>query len=190
MPGALTPDGFATRFEAAFRGLWCIAVAIVRDHDLAEDVLQDAAVVALRKLDRFDPQTNFGAWMGQIVRYVALNTSKRARRRRPADLELETLPEGRPGSDSPPPIAADGRLQADQDSFDDRVVAALDHLEETARACLLLRTVARLSYRDIALALGVPEGTAMSHVHRSRATMRRLLVEEQAPAPTEVRSHE
>jgi len=59
----------------------------------------------------------------------------------------------------------------------DRVLEALVSLEETARACLLLRTVLDKSYREISLALDIPEGTAMSHVHRARKAMRRMLEE-------------
>ena len=73
----LSPDGFASRFTACSRALWCIATAILGDPDLAEDVLQEAAVTALRKLEDFDPSTSFSAWMGQIVRYTALNHARR-----------------------------------------------------------------------------------------------------------------
>ena len=55
-------------------------------------------------------------------------------------------------------------------------MSALGHLSEVARACLLLRTVEGLDYGEIGRALGIPEGTAMSHVHRSRMRLRAELV--------------
>src|SRR5512145_1979493 len=48
-------DGFAERFTGSSRTLWCIAAAILGDRHLAEDALQEAAVIALRKLDAIDP---------------------------------------------------------------------------------------------------------------------------------------
>jgi RNA polymerase sigma-70 factor (ECF subfamily) len=51
-------------------------------------------------------------------------------------------------------------------------------LDEVARACLLLRTVHDMPYKQIAQVLEVPEGTAMSHVHRARQAMRQRLMEE------------
>ena len=51
----------------------------------------------------------------------------------------------------------------------------LNALEETPRICLLLRTLRNMPYKEIALALGIPEGTAMSHVHRARAAMRKSI---------------
>ncbi|MEO0587563.1 MAG: RNA polymerase sigma factor, partial [Planctomycetota bacterium] len=68
----------------------------------------------------------------------------------------------------------------DQLAFDDAVVAALGGLEPTARACLLLKTVHGHSYAEIGQMLGVPEGTAMSHVHRARKRMRETLTERKA----------
>ncbi|MHC4220081.1 MAG: RNA polymerase sigma factor, partial [Planctomycetota bacterium] len=57
----LTPDAFADRFKECSRALWCIAAAIVGDADQAQDVLQEAALIALNKLDGFDPDTAFTA---------------------------------------------------------------------------------------------------------------------------------
>ena len=71
-----------------------------------------------------------------------------------------------------------GDLRADQRTFDDRVVAALRTLDETVRCCLLMRTLRDMPYREISLALDIPEGTAMSHVYRARARLRELLVSE------------
>ncbi len=194
---------FARELDRASRTLWCIAAAIVRDRVEAEDIVQEAAVIGLSKIDQFDPSTSFTAWMGSIVRYVALNQSRRQGRRRvaltePSALDAAGSAEGngngsvggaregigpRVGSGV---ISSDGRLLADQGAFDDQVLAALSSLEETARACLLLRTLLDLPYREIALALDIPEGTAMSHVHRARGVMRRMLadaaIEEQEKA--------
>src|ERR1043165_6452239 len=60
----MTPAAFATQFQGSWRALWCIAAAVVGDRAQADDVLQEAAVVALGKLGQFDPASNFSAWMG------------------------------------------------------------------------------------------------------------------------------
>ena len=54
----------------------------------------------------------------------------------------------------------------------------MKRLEETARTCLLLRTLRDMPYREISLLLDIPEGTAMSHVHRARQAMRYFLTEQ------------
>jgi RNA polymerase sigma-70 factor (ECF subfamily) len=181
----LTPAAFAERFEGASRTLWCIAAAVVGDRSAADDVLQEAAMIALGKLNQFDPDSNFLAWMARIVRFVALNHGRRRAGQRPVDPEaLDRAAAGAPGTDPArldgPAIATTtlnghGDLLKDQGAFDDRVLAALNVLEPGARACLLLRVVLNMPYREIARALDMAEGTAMSHVHRARMALRDLL---------------
>ena len=62
--------------------LWTLATAVLADRSQAEDVLQEACVIALQKLDQFQTETSFTAWMGRIVRFVALNHLRSRIRRR------------------------------------------------------------------------------------------------------------
>jgi len=138
----------------------------------AEDVVQDAAVVAFRKRSQFQAGTSFQAWVGAIVRNVALNVKRSQKRRRGAVNGLAgTLA---PAAITDLSTVEDAMLGKDQ-GIDARVLAALGEIGDIARACLLLRTVGDLQYADIASVLDIPEGTAMSHVHRSRATLRERL---------------
>ncbi len=170
----LSPAEFAVRFQDGSRALWCIAVSVTGDRSGADDLVQEAAVVALGKLHEFDPATNFVAWMGQIVRFLALNARRKATKARPAGEELDGVADARGihAPNSGEGISSRGGLHAHQSDFDDEVAAAVNELDETPRACLLMKTVLDLSYHDISLALSIPEGTAMSHVHRARKLLR------------------
>ncbi len=117
-------------------------------------------MIGLGKLDDFEPHTSFAAWMGQIVRFTALN------HRRKIERHATTA--------TPPDVAAP--LRTDEARFDATTTAALGELSEIARMCLLLKTVLELDYAEIAETLAIPAGTAMSHVHRARAQMRALLL--------------
>ena len=189
---ALSADEFASALDADRRVLWTIAAAVCGDPSEAEDVLQEAAVMALGKLEQYRPGTNFRAWIGRFVRNVALNDRRKRQRRGLFAMESRELGElGDAGASAPPPAPHDvlagrsgagaldrspingrGELAPDAEAFDDRVLAALGELAPTQRSCLLLRSVLDLSYREIAAALEIPEGTAMSHVHRARTALR------------------
>ena len=174
----LRPDDFAERFTACSRTLWCIAAAVA-GRNQAPDVLQEAALIALGKLHQFDPATSFTAWMGRIVRFSALNIARHRARRRTVPFDAAAFDEAVAGKPALPssPLTGRGELAPDQGSFDDSVLAALGSLDETARTCLLLRVVAELPYREIARVLDIPEGTAMSHVHRARRDLSDRLAE-------------
>ncbi len=175
----LTREAFAERYRAASSQLWVVAVAIVRNAAVAEDVVQESALVALGKLDQFDAGTSFEAWMSQIVRFTALNASRRQARggKTVGDDGVMAGIAAEESSPEPPAVSTFGQLLADQEGFDADVQAALNELDDTARACLLLRTVLDAPYARISELLGIPEGTAMSHVHRSRKAMRNRLLQ-------------
>jgi RNA polymerase sigma-70 factor (ECF subfamily) len=173
-PGAagavLGPEEFSEHFRASSRALWCIAVSVTSDRAGAEDAVQEAAVIALGKLSEFTPGSSFVAWMGQIVRYVAMNASRKEGRRG-ALLRSTAGPEARSG------------LSVDPTGLPPALNAAMADLDETARTCLLLRIVGGMSYQQISAALGVPEGTAMSHVFRARKSLAARVTSNAGGAP-------
>jgi RNA polymerase sigma-70 factor (ECF subfamily) len=173
----LDPEAFAREFQQGFRALWCIAAGVLGDRGRAADVVQDAAIIALRKLDDFQPGTSFLAWMGRIVRFTAINERRKTVRHRTTPAEPATLERAggaARGEEALISRAVDdhGEVVAGTEAFDDRVLRALGELTDQARACLLLRTVMDMPYKEISQALDIPEGTAMSHVHRARRSMR------------------
>ena len=158
---------FAKQFQAIYRRLWLVAAGCVGDRADAEDIVQEAAVIAFRKRNSFELGTSFGAWVTRIVRLCAANHNRKVagRKTRTADPTLlDEHIESTAGS------SISGKdLQAD---FDDVMLAMLNQLNDVARASLLLRVVDGLSYAEIAEMLEIPEGTAMSHVYRSKKALR------------------
>jgi RNA polymerase sigma-70 factor (ECF subfamily) len=170
---------FASAFRANFRLFWVIAAGIVNNRSLADDIVQEAALTGLQRLDQFTPGTNFGAWMGQIVRYTALNHQRKESFRQtaatdPARMVETVAPAGR-AAPEPAPDYRRGDFDADGHGFDDQLKRALESVNPIARACLLLRTMEGLDYESISSLMDLPPGTAMSHVHRTRQYLRERL---------------
>lgn len=179
-PGAgsrLTEAEFAVLVARARPALTIVASAVLGDRVEADDVVQEASVIALASLDRFTPGTSFEGWMAQIVRNVARN-ALRKRARNPARAtggDALANHSARPSSQpSASPVSGDGSVP-NPAFFDAEVNRALQNLEETSRVCLLLRTVGGMSYSQIAAITELNENTAMSHVFRSRRAMREFL---------------
>lgn len=127
-------------------------------------------MVAWKKAGEFEAGTSFPAWAGQIVRYVALNELRKRSRSHQTPADPATV--DRAESLHP------ARATSTSSELSPTLIRALDTLDDTAKACLIMRTVMDMTYHEIASALGIPEGTAMSHVHRSRRSLREHLSSE------------
>lgn len=171
----MDPREFAQRFQSIYPRLWLIAASMIGDRTEAEDIVQEAAIVAFGKLDTFEAGSNFAAWTTKIVRYCAANHNRKTNVRRTSAVDPSSL------DDQVGANGLDARglevhaLTTTQTVFDDRMLRVLGQLTADARACLLLRVVEDLSYEEISQLLEMPTGTAMSHVHRSKKLLRRVL---------------
>lgn len=179
VPNLTEPVVFAAHFQESYRRLAMVAAGVTGERQSAEDIVQEAAVIAFEKIDQFQPGSNFSAWMAEIVRRCALNYRRKVQHRRTFAADPTILAESHSG-DFPAeggwPIASEsGELAPDQTSFDDELSRALQTLNIEARSCLLLRVIENLTYAEISELLNIPEGTAMSHVHRSKSALRRQL---------------
>lgn len=173
----LSRDEFATLWQRHGRIFWALAAGVLGRPDEIEDVLQDAAMIGISKLAEFERDTSFTAWMGRVVRFVALNRGRLRMRRQteatdPVVLDQAIAAPVRGLADA---SGADGDLAFLASQIDDELLAALSRLKTKPRACLLLRALAELDYDAIGEVLGIRSGTAMSHVHRARGELQRTL---------------
>jgi RNA polymerase sigma-70 factor (ECF subfamily) len=183
-------ESFVAQLKDCYQRCWLIAAAVTGDRVEADDIVQEAALVALQKRSEFTPGTSFGAWMAQIVRLTALNHLKKQNRRNtvvsdPTKMDQiessQTMSSQAMSSPNEPSsnelfgFTQDGRLVAHQTAFDDEIRRALLSVGDVPRQCLLLRVVKQLSYDEIAETLKIPSGTVMSHVHRAKQSIREHL---------------
>lgn len=143
-----------TEIEAAYRSsvhrYRGVAAAIVRDREVAADLVQEAFASAVRRRSRFRGDGPLEAWLWRAVVNAALSHA----RRRPA------------------PVVAE---QAVESQRHDEVRDAVAALPERQRIAVFLRYYADLDYRAIGEILGVTDGTARASVHAAQATLRQTL---------------
>ena len=173
------PAVFAAHYSLAYPRLMLVAAGMIGDVVYAEDIVQEAAIIAFEKSSEFVSGSHFSAWLVEIVRRCALNYRRKLSHRKTNTADPQGF-SGMAGGESPaiadlPISAASGNLTESQTAFDDEVIQALGQLSEDSRCCLLLRTILDLSYAEISALMGIPEGTAMSHVHRSKTSLRQSL---------------
>jgi RNA polymerase sigma-70 factor, ECF subfamily len=138
------------------------------DRHRMDDALQEAYLRAFRALPGFRVEADLGTWLYRIV-YNACIDELRRDRRRPRPIDLQEAGWDQPAAASP----HDEVVYAA-----DATVRALGALPDEQRVALVL--VDGEGFDNVAAAriLGVPPGTVGSRLSRARATVRRLLEED------------
>ena len=144
-----------------------LARRIMRQHEDADDVVQESYMKAFRALPRFELDRAFGPWFLTIVGRTALSQLRRRARRAAASLDDRVMDEGMTLQERiPDPSQNPEDLQRVLD-----VERAFGNLSEEHRAVLALRVDADLPYAEIAQTLDIPVGTVMSRLARAREAL-------------------
>jgi RNA polymerase sigma-70 factor, ECF subfamily len=150
--------GFQQGVEAAVPALRRYARALTRDAELADDLVQDTLVRALRSEHLFHGG-DIRSWLYTIL--TNLNRNRlRSLARRPTITALDD-------NDAPD--------MAGPEAGGRDIERALATLVEDQRAALLLVVLEGLTYREVAEVQGVPIGTVMSRLARARAQIKGYL---------------
>jgi RNA polymerase sigma-70 factor (ECF subfamily) len=156
--GLPTFDTFKMSVEATVPALRRYARALTRDADVADDLVQDTLVRALRSEHLFHGG-EVRSWLYTIL--TNLNRNRlRSLARRPTLLPLED----NDTTDLTGPEAGGRDIER-----------ALGTLVEDQRSALLLVVLEGLSYREVAEVQGVPIGTVMSRLARARVQIKNYL---------------
>jgi RNA polymerase sigma-70 factor (ECF subfamily) len=156
-------DDFESLAAAHLDSAYNLARWLVRDPALADDVVQDAMLRALKYFGGFRGD-NARAWLLQIVRNVAFTRLKGD-----AAAASTSLDDARAELEAP---IHDSREEPEATLMredDERLVRTLlGRLPLELRECLILRELEELSYKEIARVVDALIGTVMSRLWRAR----------------------
>lgn len=141
-----------------------LAVLLVRDQGLAEDVVQDSFIAMHQRWHRVD-EGSAPAYLAKSV----VNRSRSALRHR------SVVARNRP---EPPPDAAPADAAVLAAARRVVVIEGLAALPTRQREVLVMRYYLDFSEREIANALGISQGAVKSHASRGAAALRQTLKEQ------------
>jgi len=170
--------GDASAFEALVRRherrVFRLLLRMLGTREEAEDAAQEAFLSLHRHGHRFRGEARFSTFIYRVAANAALNRRRSLGRARAREKELalrQAAGTDLPASPRDPEGSASGaQLQA-------RIQDALLELPDDLRMAVVLYDIEGQSYKEIAQALGIPEGTVKSRIHRARNALRGLLRE-------------
>ncbi len=159
-------------FQLAFRYL--------RNHEDAEEVVQDVLMKVFRKIDLFRGDAALSSWIYRITFNAAmsrLRRTKAARSIEAGDVEVGASND----QDTTALDRADWTKMADEETLRrqmrERLAAAVEELPEIYRAPVILRDLQGLSTEEASTKLRVKDQTLKSRLHRGRAILRDRLAD-------------
>ena len=176
----MAADERASLIERQVPALRRYAYALLRDHDAADDLVQDCLERALSRWYLRRSDADLRAWLFTIMHNVFVNQRALALR----DAQNVSLDgDGEGGAAWQVPVR--GQQQAHVELQE--VLRELSRLPAEQREVLVLAAVEEMRYEEIAEVLSIPVGTVMSRLSRARARLRRSVAEPAAESVTPFR---
>ena len=143
-----------------------IARRLMRDPDDADDLVQDAFLRALERIDGFDPARGFGPWFFRLLVNLGLDAHRRRAVRRTE-----------PGLPEVPAPTTSPHQDVERAEIRIRFEAALAELPPRQRLIVWSYEVDGLSTEEIARSVGVSQVTVRWHLHQGRSALRQALAD-------------
>lgn len=177
-PAPLPAPEFQRELVDILPAAYGYALRLSHERADAEDLVQEAALLAHRGWAGFAAGTSFKAWFFRIVT-TCFWGRHRQRRRRPQTVDLDDAPEpylfarcaehGWPTTGDDPAALLLDRVGTE------RVADAIARLPEEFAVVCTLYFMQDFAYQEIADVLRVPVGTVRSRLHRGRKMLQRSL---------------
>ena len=162
--------------------VFMVLLRLTRNHEDAEDVLQESLLRAFTHLSQFDGRSAFRTWLTRI----AINSAHmmhRKRRSRP-EHSLDCLSEDRTWDQHQ---LADRALSAEEHLHraerDSHIATAIQKLLVLLRIPLELHLSEAAPMDELATSLGISVPAAKSRLLRARARLRRAVLKRYSPGP-------
>ena len=151
--------------------LYGYAVRVLRDHDEADEALQETFVRAWRSADRYDASRPLRPWLFAILRNVVVDQTRKRSRRLAPDAD----PDGLDASVEAGLVSADNEVERVIDQW--VLAEALRRIRADQRTVLVETVYRGRSYADVAAELGVPDATARTRAFYGLRALRLVLEE-------------
>ena len=178
---------FGQLFERHSKKIFHSILRITRNHEDAEDALQDCFLSGLLHLNDFDGRSLFSTWLTRIAINAALMKLRRNRYSR--EVPMEFVDEE--GKERPRFQLIDGSLNP-EDSFAEQERAgllrgALSRLRPRVRAAIEICQLQECSVRETARKLGISTAAAKGRLFHARVALRKACLQKAMPVGRRLR---
>lgn len=132
---------------------------LCNDRDMAEDLTQEAFVMAWRKLGNFRGESAFGSWLYRIATNTVLSYLRKQKHFLKS-LDIDDVPE---------------QAMRDDVALQMGLETAIGRLPDGARAVFVLYSLEGFTHDEISDSLGIAQGSSKAQLHRARQLLQGYL---------------
>ncbi len=162
---AMTEFNFTAELTEMIPHLRAFARSLCHQHTVADDLVQETLLKALKAKHQFDPTTNLKAWLFTIMRNHFYTSKRNAWRVMDLDKEQAAMQLTKE-------CPQQAKIQVDE------VKTALEKLSSDQREALTLVGACGFSYDEAARICGCAVGTVKSRVARAREEIKHIMASE------------
>ncbi|MFZ9030557.1 MAG: RNA polymerase sigma factor [Bacteroidetes bacterium] len=153
-----------TLYRQYAHGMFCVAMRFVKNTADAEDITQEAFIKAFQRIDQFEGNVTFGAWLKRIVVNRSIDFLK-SRKQQFVELQENRLSIVQEQED----------WSVDQEVQVETVKAAMEELPDKYRYVVQLYLVEGYDHQEISEILDLRETTCRTRLMRGKQYLKELL---------------
>jgi RNA polymerase sigma factor, sigma-70 family len=146
------------------RLVYSLALASLKDPQLAEDASQEAFVKAYRHLASYNPAYKFSTWIARITTNTCTDFLRKRKETCPIDDALELA-----DSENTPERQVMGRETRD------RLKVLIENLDPKYKEPLMLYHMSGMKYEEIAEYMNVPISIVKNRIYRARKMLKKAM---------------
>jgi len=152
-------------YDLFFKAMYNTAFRIVQQQDLAEDITQDAFIVAFSKVKSLQEEITFPKWLKQIVVNKSLTLLKQKKRFYPLDAEKLNST-----------IDEEYNIEIDSNNSGvQEIIKTINSLKDNYRILLTLHYIEGYDYEELVTITGFTHTNCRTLISRAKSSLRKKL---------------
>jgi RNA polymerase sigma-70 factor (ECF subfamily) len=168
-------DAFVELSQRYYKRIVRRTYRITRNHQDAEDSVQDALLQAFSHLQAFQEKCSFATWLTRIADNAALMVLRKRRRRSEIEIDGTDVSGGEIKQWQPKSHAEDAESRYVRQEREELLKGAILGLPLIARQVVELRRAKGHTAREIAEVLGISQSAVKSRIRYARVRLRKAL---------------
>ncbi|HEV7351060.1 RNA polymerase sigma factor [Telluribacter sp.] len=155
-----------------------ICLRYTRSRDEAKEILNDGFLKIFTKLESFDSERSFKAWMSRIMINTALDHFRREQRQHPLGQSPLRQHQGHEGVEAAENVSVDET--ATSQLSHEELIGMIQQLPPSYRVTFCMAVIDGYTHEEIAEQLGITVGGSKSNLSRARQKLKVMLAQKNA----------